>query len=81
MYPIPACNSLMKKVELKTETIKEKTSSISDRDPQGDRLKQALEFEKKMRKNRFKVEREITFYEDNDNCPIYLLLILEQKIP
>jgi DNA repair exonuclease SbcCD ATPase subunit len=62
-------DSLMKKVELKTETIKEKTSSISDRDPQGDRLKQALEFEKKMRENRFKVEREITFYEDNDNCP------------
>lgn len=62
-------DSLMKKVEFKTESIKEKTSSISDRDPQGDRLKQALEFEKKMRENRFKVEKEITFYEDNDNCP------------
>ena len=62
-------DSLMKKVELKTETIKEKTSSISDRDPQGDRLKQALEFEKKMEENRRKVEKEISFYEKNDECP------------
>jgi len=62
-------DSLMKKVELKTETIKEKTSSISDRDPQGDRLKRALEFEKKMEENRRKVEKEISFYEKNDECP------------
>lgn len=62
-------DSLMKKVESKTETIKEKTSSISDRDPQGDRLKQALEFEKKMEENRRKVEKEISFYEKNDECP------------
>jgi len=62
-------DSLMKKVELKNETIKEKTSSISDRDPQGDRLKQALEFEKKMEENRRKVEKEISFYEKNDECP------------
>ena len=62
-------DSLMEKVELKNETIKEKTSSISDRDPQGDRLKQALEFEKKMEENRRKVEKEISFYEKNDECP------------
>ena len=62
-------DSLMKKVEFKTESIKEKTSSISDRDPQGDRLKQALEFEKKMEENRRKVEKEISFYEKNDECP------------
>ena len=60
---------LLSRVDKKNELIKDKTSSISDRDPQGDRLKQAKNLASKLEDKKHTVIREIAFYEDNDNCP------------
>jgi DNA repair exonuclease SbcCD ATPase subunit len=60
---------LLSRVDKKNELIKDKTSSISDRDPQGDRLKQAKNLSSKLEDKKHIVIREIAFYEDNDNCP------------
>ena len=60
---------LLGKVDEKTTVIGEKTSSISDRDPQGDRLKQAMDISKTLETKRQRIIKEIEFYESNDNCP------------
>ena len=60
---------LIGKVDLKSATIQEKTKSISDRDPQGDRLTQAKGHFEKIEENRNRLKEEIKFYETNDNCP------------
>ena len=61
--------TLLDKVETKNDLIKEKTSSISDRDPQGDRLKQAQDWLTKLTDSKHRVIKDIAFYQDNDNCP------------
>ena len=60
---------LLSKVDAKNKLIKEKTSSISDRDPQEDRLKQAKNLFSKLEDKKHLVIEEIDFYQDNDNCP------------
>jgi DNA repair exonuclease SbcCD ATPase subunit len=60
---------LLGKVDEKTTVIGEKTHSISDRDPQGDRLKQAMDISKTLETKRQRIIKEIEFYESNDNCP------------
>lgn len=60
---------LLSKVDAKNKLIKEKTSSISDRDPQEDRLKQAKNLFSKLEDKKHLVIKEIDFYQDNDNCP------------
>ena len=60
---------LLSKVDAKNKLIKEKTSSISDRDPQEDRLKQAKNLFSKLEDKKHLVIKEIAFYQDNDNCP------------
>ena len=63
-------DSLFAKVTIKTDSVAELDKSINDRDPQGDRLKQATSHLSKLEENKRKLEKEITFYESNDNCPI-----------
>lgn len=61
--------SLMEKIDEKTEDVVEKKSTISDIDPQKDRLQQATELERKLNENYKKAIKDITFYEENDDCP------------
>ena len=62
-------SNLMERIGVKGETVVTKNKSISDRDPQGDRLRQAKETEKLLDDARIKVNKEINFYETNDECP------------
>ena len=62
-------DSVMGVIKLNTEVVKEKRHSISDRDPQGDRLKQALDLESKLEESQRKALKEIEFYKNNDDCP------------
>ena len=61
--------SLMEKIDEKTEDVVEKKSTISDIDPQKDRLQQATELERKLNENYKKAVKDIAFYEENDDCP------------
>jgi len=61
--------SLMEKIDEKTEDVVAKKSTISDIDPQKDRLQQATELERKLNENYKKAVKDITFYEENDDCP------------
>jgi DNA repair exonuclease SbcCD ATPase subunit len=49
--------------------VEEKQELITDKDPVGDKLKQALEHEKTLTTKRKAVQRELKFYQDNDVCP------------
>ena len=62
-------NNLMERIDEKTKNVVEKKSTISDKDPQTDRLKQAVELERKLSENYDKARKEIKFYETNDDCP------------
>jgi DNA repair exonuclease SbcCD ATPase subunit len=62
-------DSVMGVIKLNTEVVKEKRHSISDRDPQGDRLKRALDLESKLEESQRKALKEIEFYKNNDDCP------------
>lgn len=62
-------SNLMEKIDEKTQNVVEKKSTISDRDPQGDRLKQAREVENRLNEAYRKAVKEIEFYEKNDDCP------------
>lgn len=63
-------NSVMKSIGVKQDEVKDKQKSISDRDPQGDRLKQALDVEKRLEDSQKKALKEIEFYQNNDDCPV-----------
>ena len=63
-------NSVMKSIGVKQGEVKDKQKSISDRDPQGDRLKQALDVEKRLEDSQKKALKEIEFYQNNDDCPV-----------
>ena len=60
---------ILGEVDEKTQDVVEKKSTISDKDPQGDRHKQAVELERKLEETRRKAQADIEFYENNDNCP------------
>jgi len=62
-------SNLMEKIDEKTKNVVEKKSTITDRDPQGDRLKQAREVETRLHDAYRKAVKEIEFYEQNDDCP------------
>jgi len=62
-------SSLMEKINEKEKDVVEKKSTITDIDPQKDRLKQAVELERKLSENYDKARKEIKFYEENDDCP------------
>lgn len=62
-------NNLMEKINEKEKNVVEKKSTITDKDPQGDRLKQAVELERKLNEKYAKARKEIEFYESNDECP------------
>lgn len=63
-------NSVMKSIGVKQDEVKDKQRSISDRDPQGDRLKRALDVEKRLEDSQKKALKEIEFYQNNDDCPV-----------
>jgi len=62
-------DSLMERINEKTKDVVEKKSTIKDIDPQKDRLKQAVELERKLSENYSKARKQIEFYESNDECP------------
>ena len=62
-------NNLLGKVDEKTKNVVEKKSTIKDKDPQTDRLKQALDMEKRLQESRKKALTDIEFYKNNDDCP------------
>jgi len=62
-------SNLLEKVDEKTKNVVEKKSTISDKNPQTDRLKQALDVEKRLNESKTKAVKEIKFYEENDDCP------------
>ena len=62
-------DNLLEKVDEKTKNVVEKKSTIKDKDPQTDRLKQALDVEKRLQESRKKALADIEFYENNDDCP------------
>jgi DNA repair exonuclease SbcCD ATPase subunit len=62
-------NNLLEKVDEKTKNVVEKKSTIKDKDPQTDRLKQALDMEKRLQESRKKALTDIEFYKNNDDCP------------
>ena len=63
-------DSVMKSIGVKQDEVKDKQRSISDRDPQGDRLKRALDVEKRLEDSQKKALKEIEFYQNNDDCPV-----------
>ena len=62
-------DTLLEKVSVKEEDVVNKLETISDRDPQGDRLKQAEAVEQQLITARKKALKEIEFYENHDDCP------------
>jgi DNA repair exonuclease SbcCD ATPase subunit len=62
-------NNLLEKVDEKTENVVEKKSTIKDKEPTTDRLKQAVDMEKRLQETRKKAIADIQFYENNDDCP------------
>jgi len=62
-------DSLMERINEKTKDVVEKKSTIKDIDPQKDRLKQAVELERKLSENYSKARKQIEFYQTNDECP------------
>ena len=62
-------DTLLEKVGVKEEDVVNKLETISDRDPQGDRLKQAEAVEQQLITARKKALKEIEFYENHDDCP------------
>jgi DNA repair exonuclease SbcCD ATPase subunit len=60
---------LISQVEGLNLGIESRKSTISDRDPQGSRLKQATDLQKQLENSAKKVIAEIKFYETNDDCP------------
>ena len=62
-------DELLGKVEEKTKDIEERQSTISDKDPQGNRFKEASELYKQLENKKTDILKEIEFYEENDNCP------------
>jgi len=62
-------NNLLEKVDEKTENVVEKKSTIKDKEPTTDRLKQAVDVEKRLQETRKKAIADIQFYENNDDCP------------
>ena len=62
-------DNLMERIDEKTKNVVEKKSTISDVDPQKDRLKQATDLETKLKENYNKARKEIEFYQSNDECP------------
>jgi DNA repair exonuclease SbcCD ATPase subunit len=62
-------DSLMERIDEKTKDVVEKKSTITDIDPQKDRLKQAVELERKLSEKYSKARKDIEFYESNDECP------------
>jgi DNA repair exonuclease SbcCD ATPase subunit len=62
-------DNLLEKVDEKTKDVVEKKSTIKDKDPQKDRLKQAIDVEKRLQESRKKALADIEFYKNNDDCP------------
>ena len=62
-------DDLLGKVEDKTKDIEQRQSSISDKDPQGNRFKEASDLYKQLENKKTDILKEIEFYEENDNCP------------
>jgi len=62
-------DTLLEKVGVKEQDVVNKLKTISDRDPQGDRLKQAEQVEQQLLTARKKALKEIEFYENHDDCP------------
>ena len=62
-------DKLLGEVDEKTKDVVEKKSTIKDKDPQGDRLKQATELERQLQEARRKAIKDVEFYEENDDCP------------
>ena len=62
-------NSLLQRVDEKTEDVVEKKSLIEDSTSQKDRLQQANELERKLSENYKKAIKEVEFYESNEECP------------
>jgi DNA repair exonuclease SbcCD ATPase subunit len=60
---------LMTKIGSNNDHITSLKKSISDVDPQKDRLKQAEEVTRQLETARKKALQEVKFYEDHDNCP------------
>lgn len=60
---------LMEKIGSKNDEVSELRKTISDLDPQKDRLKQAEEVTRQLESARKKALEEVKFYEDHDNCP------------
>ena len=61
--------SLMGKINEKTEDVVEKESSIKSKDSTENKLKQVIDVEKQLEAARKKALADIEFYENNDNCP------------
>lgn len=62
-------NSLLQRVDEKTEDVVEKKSLIEDSTSQKDRLQQANELERKLSENYKKAIKDVEFYESNEECP------------
>jgi len=62
-------NSLLQRVDEKTEDVVEKKSLIEDSTSQKDRLQQANELERKLSDNYKKAIKDVEFYESNEECP------------
>ena len=60
---------LMQKIGSNNDHITSLKKTISDVDPQKDRLKQAEEVTRQLETARKKALQEVKFYEDHDNCP------------
>jgi len=63
-------NSLLQRVDEKTEDVVEKKSLIEDSTSQKDRLQQANELERKLSENYKKAIKDVEFYESNEECPV-----------
>ena len=60
---------LMGEIDEKTKDVVEKESTITDKDTKKTRLQQMLDLEKQLNEARKKVNRELKFFQENDNCP------------
>ena len=61
---------LLETVDEKNKIVDAKSTEISDKDKSESRLNTAIQTISKLEQKRNKLEEEIVFYEQNDNCPV-----------
>ena len=61
---------LLETVDEKNKIVDAKSTEISDKDKSESRLNTAIQTISKLEQKRTKLEEEIIFYEQNDNCPV-----------